>query len=92
MYPAMGLEDLPITRNSREPYDLVLGEIGQAAKGITKQIGFEELFYYATNCQFHDSAKTMKDLEDFLVAFLPHPTYSPGSSLAIAGSCDRARV
>jgi hypothetical protein len=92
MCPAMELEDLPMARNSREPYDLVLGEIGQAATGITKEIGFEELFYYATNCQFHDSAKTMKELEDFLVTFLPHPTYSPGISLAIAGLCDRARV
>jgi hypothetical protein len=78
--------------NIQEPYDPVLGETKQAAIIIAKKLRFEELFCDAMNCEFRDSAKTMKGLEDFRVTLLPHPAYSPDSSLATAGLCDRAQV
>jgi histone-lysine N-methyltransferase SETMAR len=61
--------------------DAVLEEARRAVIAISKKSGIEEMMIETDNCKSHNSTKTRKRLEEFQVARLPHPPYSPDISL-----------
>jgi hypothetical protein len=74
----LALDDFPkgVKTNSQYFYDIVLGEIRQAILTIPKKSGTEKRMIRMDNCQAHDSAKVMKNLEELQITWQPYPPYS----------------